>query len=355
MFQKARIKLTTWYLLIIMMISVLFSLAIYTAVSSDFRRIERFQKLRQEERANLGPALEQFRQEQERLGQPVPSIPRNFNVPDPEIVSEARTRLITILTFVNLSILGFAGLAGYFLAGRTLRPIKEMVDEQNRFITNASHELRTPITTLRSEIEVAQRSKDLTLKDAKKLLASNLEEVKSLQKLSDNLIELTKYQKTNNNLVAEKASLESIVDEACKKVAKLAAQKGIKIKNGVKNISLEVEKNTFCELFVIILDNAIKYNPKGTEITLTSKKTDSQVIIKVSDNGIGIKKEEIPHLFGRFYRGDKSRSKTEVPGYGLGLSIAKQIVEKHNGTIKVESEEGKGTTFSIKVPIKHTG
>ena len=364
MFNEARIKLTAWYLLIIMTISILFSLVIYTTLNRDLVRIERFQQLRQEERQGLVPTLEQLRQERERLGQSVPQIPRNFNMPDPELVSEARARLITILILVNLGIFGFAGLAGYFLAGRTLRPIKVMVDEQNRFITDASHELRTPLTSLKSETEVALRDKKLTLADAKKQLVSNLEEVNNLQTLSDNLIKLTQYQKGSNNFIFEKISLKSIVDEACKKVASLAKQKGVKINNTVKNFSIKAEKNSFCELFVILLDNAVKYNPKGTEIVLSSEKTDDHVIVEISDNGVGINKEEIPYLFDRFYRSDKSRTKSKVAGYGLGLAIAKEIVEKHNGTIKVESKEGKGptphkatrgkgTTFIIRIPLKH--
>ncbi|OGD83092.1 hypothetical protein A2165_04120 [Candidatus Curtissbacteria bacterium RBG_13_40_7] len=354
MFQKARIKLTTWYLLIIMTISILFSLAIYAAVNRDLHRIERFQRVRQEEREGLVPALEQFRRDRERLGLPPPSIPGGFNTPDPEIIKETRIRLISTLGLVNLGILGLAGLAGYFLAGRTLRPIKEMVDEQNRFIADASHELRTPITSLRSEIEVAQRDKDLTLKNAKNILASNLEEVKNLQTLSDDLIELTRFQKDNSNFVFKNISLKAVIQEACRKAEQLAKKKGIKIQNKIKNFTLQVEKNTFCQLFVILLDNAIKYNPKGTKIILSSEKTDDHVIIKVSDTGSGIKKEEIQHLFDRFYRGDKSRTKLEVAGYGLGLSIAKGIVEKHSGSIEVESEEGKGTTFTVKIPIKHS-
>ena len=351
MFTTARLKLTAWYLLIIMTVSILFSLVIYSTFNRDLQRIEHFQKLRQEERQGIAPVLELFRQERERLGQPVP-IPRNFDMPDPEIVSEVRARLITILFLVNLGIFGFAGLAGYFLAGRTLRPIKEMVDEQGRFIADASHELRTPLTSLKSETEVTLRDKKLTLADAKKQLVSNLEEVNNLQVLSDNLIKLTQYQKTNNNFVFEKIQLKSVIDEACKKVAGLAKQKGVKIKNNVKNFALEAEKNSFCELFIILLDNAVKYNPKGTEIVLSSEKTDDHVIVEISDNGVGIKKEEIQHLFNRFYRGDKSRAKSKVAVYGLGLAIARQIVEKHNGTIRIESSESNGTTFTIKVPIK---
>ena len=352
MFQKARIRLTAWYLVIIMSISFLFSIVIYTGFDRELTRFERFQGLRQQERETLAPTLEQFRQEREKLGLPVPSIPRGFSAPDPEIISEARTRIITILVLANFGILTFSSFAGYFLAGKTLRPIKEMVDEQNRFITDASHELRTPLTALKSETEVTLRSKDLTFKEAKNQLASNLEEIDKLQVLSDSLIKLTAYQKTNNNSKFVKTSIFQISSDAIKKVSPLAKQKGIRIENNIKNISIEVERNTFGELFVILLDNAIKHNLKGTLVTLSAKKTDGQVEVLVKDNGMGIEKIDRPHLFDRFYRVEKSRTKDHVVGYGLGLAIAKEIIEKHNGSIKVESETGKGTTFVIQFPIK---
>jgi len=352
MFQRARLKLTAWYLLIIMLISILFSLAIYITMNRELERVERFQKLRQEERRSLIPALEQFRKEREELGMPLPPIPRNFNLPEPEIVSEVRVRLVMILTLVNLGILVFSGVCGYLLAGLTLRPIKDMLDEQNRFIADASHELRTPLTSLKSEIEVALRDKNLTLTDAKKQLASNLEDVNILQTLSDNLIKLTQYQKSGGNLIFERNSLRSAIDEACKKVSKLAKQKNIKIRNNVSDHILEMDKNALTELFVILLDNAIKYNPKGTEVYISAKKADSQIVIEFRDNGVGIKKEDLPFLFNRFYRSDKSRTKLKVSGFGLGLAIAKEIVEKHKGSINVESEEGKGTAFIIKLFLR---
>src|SRR3989344_283417 len=352
MFQKARIRLTAWYLVIIMSISFLFSIVIYTGFDRELTRFERFQGLRQQERETLAPTLEQFRQEREKLGLSVPPIPRDFSVPDPEIISEARTRLISILVLANLGILTFSAFAGYFLAGKTLRPIKKMVDEQNRFITDASHELRTPLTALKSETEVTLRSKGLTLMEAKNQLASNLEEIDKLRVLSDSLIKLTAYQKTNNNSKFVKTSVFEITNEAIKKVSPLAKQKGIRIKNDIKNISIEVERNTFGELFVILLDNAIKHNPKGTTVSLSAEKTDGQAEIMVKDNGIGIEKTDIHHLFDRFYRVEKSRTKDHVAGYGLGLAIAKEIIEKHKGSIKVESETGKGTAFVIQLPIK---
>src|SRR3989344_8850426 len=163
MFKKARLKLTAWYLLIIMLISLAFSIAIDHLLTLELTRVERVQRLRQERRIPRIPAI------------------------DPEVIEETKNRLRINLILINLGILGAAGVAAYFLAGRTLKTIKNMVDEQNRFITDSSHELRTPITSLKTEMEVNLRDKKLN-KDTRKILESNLEEVNSLQSLSDNLI-----------------------------------------------------------------------------------------------------------------------------------------------------------------------
>lgn len=272
--------------------------------------------------------------------------------PSSEVIQEANERLLYILIAINLAIFGLSGAAGYFLAGRTLKPIKEMVDEQNRFITDASHELRTPITSLKSEIEVNLRDKKLTLAGARKLLESNLEEVNNLQYLSDNLIKLAQNQNPGS-IKFEEVSLLEISREALKKVEKLAKRKKITIENNIQNDVLEADSQNLIELFVIFLDNAIKYSAQNTKINLFSKKSGNSVILEVKDQGLGIEKKDIPNLFDRFYRADQSRTKLDVNGYGLGLSIAKQIIGKHSGSIEVKSELGKGTTFTIKLPINH--
>lgn len=329
--------------MIIMFVSVSFSIAMYNLLTSELNRVERIQRVRQERQLSLpnGIPLE-LRQR----------LPRQFML-DPELIEETKNRLKMILLIINGGIFGASAFAGFFLAGRTLKPIKEMVDEQNRFITDASHELRTPITSLKTEIEVNLRDKKLS-KNTKKILESNLEDVNSLQSLSDNLIRLTQYQKTNNNIQSEDISPAEVIEEACKKVSSLAKHKNITIKNQVNNFSLEGDKQSLIELFVIFLDNAIKYSHKNTKVTLTSEKIGHSLVIKIKDEGVGIAEEDIPYLFDRFYRADKSRAKINVQGYGLGLAIAKQIVDKHNGSINVESELGKGTTFTIQLPIKHS-
>lgn len=344
MFNRARIKLTTWYLLIIMLISISFSIGIFKVVTSELDRVERIQRLRSEHRLQDNPFAQPF----DSIGE----TQRTFRL-DPELIEETKNRLIIILILINAGILISSALAGYFLAGRTLKPIQEMIDEQNRFVTDASHELRTPLTSLKSEIEVNLRDKKLGIEQAKKLLLSNLEEVNSLQILSDDLIKLTQYQKNGNGLELNNESLELIINEAIKKVSALAKNKNIKIINKTKDYSIEGSKTALIEVFVIFLDNAIKYSPKNTAVNLISEKTDGHIIIEITDEGFGINEKDIPHLFDRFYRVDKSRTKSDIPGYGLGLSIAKQIIEKHNGNIKVKSELKKETTFTIEIPLKH--
>lgn len=322
MFQSARLKLTVWYLLIIMLISLCFSVAIYEVITNELSRVERIQRLRQERQRR--PAI------------------------DPEVIEETKNRLMAILILINLGILGVSAVLGYFLAGRTLKPIKDMVDEQSRFITDASHELRTPLTSLKSEIEVNLRDKNLTFKNAKKLLQSNLEEVNNLQYLSDNLIKFTQFQETNSNDF-EQINLKEVAEEAERKITNLAKRKNISIKNQIKNITISGDRQNLKELFVIFLDNAIKYSSNKTTVTLTSKINDFAEI-KINDQGWGIDEKDIPHLFDRFFRADKSRSKSEIGGYGLGLSIAKQIIDEHHGSVSVESKIGKGTVFTILLP-----
>lgn len=336
MFHSARIKLTVWYVIIIMFISMLFSLIIYEGINSEFRRFGHFQQIR-------------LQREQEGISlQPSPFRPPS--TVDLEMIEESRQRLTMVLIIVDLGILIISGGAAYFLAGKTLRPIKAMVDEQNRFITDASHELRTPLTALRTEIEVNLRDKKLSLDSAKTLLKSNLDEVVNLQSLSDNLLTLSQFQYKNGNGFFEDISLSEIMESVVKKITPLARQKNISINNKVKNYNLKGDKLGLTELFVILLDNAVKYSKKNSPVFLTSNKTDSVINIEVIDQGEGIKKEDLPFIFDRFYRVDKARSKEKITGYGLGLSIARKIAEMHKGSIDVTSKIGKGTKFTVSLP-----
>ena len=124
--------------------------------------------------------------------------------------------------------------------------------------------------------------------------------------------------------------------------------------NKVGDQEISGDANSLTEMFVILLDNSIKYSDKNTCITLESKISGKNVVVSIKDEGIGIDKKDIPYIFERFYRADKSRTKSHVKGFGLGLSIAKQIAEKHNGQIKVESAQGKGSTFFVSISQSKT-
>lgn len=330
MFHSARIKLTVWYLLIIMLVSVSFSVAIYRGLTFELDRFERVQRLRIEGQFPEGP----------------PPAPRQFRL-DPDLVEETKNRLKIILTIIDLTILGGAALAGYFLAGRTLRPIKEMVDEQSRFVTDASHELRTPLTSLKSEIEVNLRDKKLTLAQAQKLLKSNLEEVDKMEQFSNYLLALSRYQDGQNQMVFTSVNLKKVAEKACARITPLAKAKRIVIEKQLKNAWVKGNEVSLIELAVILLDNAVKYSRQGGKIIIKTKPEGKKVILAVQDFGMGIKSSELPYIFNRFYRADSSRNKEKVTGYGLGLAIAKSIAEVHQGRITVDSQPNKGSNFQL--------
>jgi two-component system sensor histidine kinase CiaH len=347
MFHSTRLKLTAWYLLIIMAISISFSAFIYFGSTREYDRLLRIEQYRIQHPTPPGVII------QRPFGEIDPFSPPPSSQADSELIEWARIRVLEALFGINVVILFLSALSGYFLAGRTLRPIKNMLDEQNRFITDASHELNTPLTSLKTSIEVNLRDKDFNTGKAKEVLRSNLEDVNNLQFLSAELIKLTQYQEQNNNLQFEKFYLSDVIHEAVEKVKTQAKKKNISISLNTADtakIYLVGEKRSLTELFIILLDNAIKYSPNKTAVKLMVKKIDSKVQIIVKDNGIGIDKKDIPYIFDRFYRADKSRTKQKTRGYGLGLSIAKRIAILHNGNIVVESETGKGSSFIVTLP-----
>jgi len=331
MFNSARVKLTTWYLLIIIFVSIAFSLVIYRGLTGEVDRAVRLERFRSERRHSAV-----------RLPSPV--------FLDPNFINEIKRRIIFGLMIINGVIFIGAGALGYFLAGKTLRPIQEMMEEQNRFISDASHELRTPLTALKSSFEVDLRDKNLTIDNAKKTMQAGIEDVNNLQKLSDSLLDLSQYQEPFFSSNIKDISLNTCINEAVKKVTPLARQKQITIKKNVEEINIKGIRDDLINLFVIILDNAIKYSPKKTAIKIYAKKTNNQIIIEIKDQGTGIEKKDLPFIFDRFFRADQSRSKEKVIGYGLGLSIAKKIVLNLHGKISVTSQINKGSVFMIRFP-----
>ncbi len=338
MFESARLKLTAWYLLIIMLISIFFSVAFYHASTREIEWI-----------------INRIEYRQRNPGKPMPNKPQPPHVSSlttVEDLEDSKKQILNSLILINGFIFVVAGSAGYFLAGRTLRPIKLMIEEQNQFITSSSHELRTPIATMRAEMEGSLMETHITEKQARKLIHSNLEELGSLQTLTNNLLKLSNIPNANNKKHMEEITLQEIIEAARKKVMSLAKMKNISISTKVQDIKIKGDKSRLIEVFVILFDNAIKYSSEKTKISVKSEAKPHSVTVSITDQGVGITDTDLPYIFDRFYRADKSRSLTD--GYGLGLSIARKIIETHNGTISVSSEKNHGTTFVLQFPLKHT-
>jgi len=259
-------------------------------------------------------------------------------------VHEAQASLLTSLVITNICIWLAGGIGSYYLARRTLIPIEEAHEAQSRFTSDASHELRTPLASMRTEIEVALRDPDLSQVEMKELLSSNLEEVNKLTKLSQTLLQLS--QLDHDNIPREKVKL----DVAAKSVIERFDKTERRIKLSGKPQTVTANKASVEELLTILLDNALKYSPDDSKVYVNLIKQKQMSGYEVINGGEGISPEVLPHIFDRFYRADSSRTNGSKKGYGLGLSLAKKIVELHNGELTVSSAVGKETTFRVLLP-----
>lgn len=348
MFHSARIKLTLWYLVIIMAVSAFFSLIVYRGFEKELGRGFRMQAMPSQ--ATQGFIIRDHYGYQRILPfmiYPEEIAPQEFF----EIIDLAKRRFALQLLIINGGILFLAGTAGYFLAGKTLYPIEVMVNEQKRFVADASHELRTPLASIKTEVEVALRDKRQKTKDLRALLQSNLQEIDNMKYFSDRLLELSRYESNVRDIKMEDVDLSEAVRQAIEANLVQARYKNIKIREDLSDVIVNGNAQSLVELFSILINNAVKYSPRKSDIKITVIKTKKHAVVEVTDQGIGIKKDDIPHIFDRFYRADTSRNKNKTDGYGLGLSIAKSIVDLHKGEIKVESKLGTGSKFNILIPV----
>lgn len=340
MFRSARLRLTAWYMLMIMWVSVVFSAVIYSMISFQIegmirRQNERITRMQNE--SNVRPGF-RF----------APNMPPFISTDELE---NQKKQLLVSLLFVNVGIAVLVGGASYILSGKTLKPIAQMVEEQNQFISDSSHELRTPIATMRAEMEQQLLEKHITDKAARTLITSNLEELTSLQNLTNNLLQLAKVHPAQSEKETTIVSVAETIHQAIKKVSPIAKVKSLTIEPQITDAFVRGVQQSLVQVWVILLDNAIKYSPEHTTIAVVMKKKDHSVQVSVKDEGVGIAPKDLPHIFDRFFRSDASRS--QVNGYGLGLSIAKKIVSSMRGTISARKNSGKGMTFIVSLPSGH--
>ena len=225
--------------------------------------------------------------------------------------------------------------------------------ERRLFVSNVSHELRTPLTSVKSYLEALDEGA-LTEPVAPDFIKVSLDETNRMMRMVTDLLHLSRIDNATSNLDIELINFTAFITFILNRFDKIRAQDEEKKYELVRDypinsVWIEIDTDKMTQVIDNILNNAIKYSPDGGKITVNMKTTDDQMILSISDQGLGIPKEDLPKIFDRFYRVDKARSRAQG-GTGLGLAIAKEIVKQHNGFIWAKSEYGKGSTFTIVLP-----
>lgn len=331
MFERASVRLTGLYLLIIMSISLLFSIGLYQLASQEIEQsVRRPNSFAQVLKLNNLEGLQDFLRGQDKA------------------VADAKRDIKYSLFMINLFILVVGGLLSYYLARRSLKPIERAHEAQSRFTSDASHELRTPIAAMRLENEITLTDPKLNVKQAKQQLESNIEELDKLTGLTEGLLQLSRLE--NEGLPKTKTTSTVVIQDALAQSQVELDAKNQKIRWKKRNLPFSANQETITQAISVLIGNASKYSPDKSTIAITSSSNNNQLTISVKDRGIGIPIEEQQKIFDRFYRSDLSRTKNDVQGYGIGLSIALKIAKLHGGNITVSSVVNKGSTFSLTIP-----
>jgi heavy metal sensor kinase len=297
-----------------------------------------------------------------------------------------------VLLFAILGVVILAGIGGLFLASRVLRPVEQITktaqeiegsdlsrritvktddelgklactlnemigrleesfNRQRQFTADASHELRTPLAIMQAEATLAL-SKERGAADYRKSLETISLESEYMSSVIGKLLFLARSDAGKEQLNFEDVELKELVTVLSANIEALAADKDIKFSVDAKApMTVNGDKVKLRQLFINILENAVRYTPEKGNISISLVQQDNNAVATIADTGIGIPAEHLPHIFERFYRVDKARARADG-GVGLGLAIAKIIVTSHGGKIEVASEVGKGTTFTITLPVK---
>ncbi len=334
----------------------------------------------------LGPDGERFR----AIATPVKRFgrPRVLVVADSlKEVDESVNRVLVLLLLAGPAALAVTALGGWWLARKALLPVERMtskakeigidrlderiavprsedeigrlavtlnamldrlergVAEKHRLVADASHELRSPLAAMRSELDVSLHGDDLS-SEARAVLESTREEVDRMTRIVENLLTLARVDEGKLELLTRSVDLREAIEAAARPLTWLADSKGVRLQVEADSYHALADPHRLQQALRNLIENAIKYCRPGGEVSISSWARDSEVGITVTDDGPGIPAEAREHVFDRFYRADLARGR-EGGGSGLGLAICKEIANAHGGRVWVESEEGKGSAFSL--------
>jgi signal transduction histidine kinase len=246
--------------------------------------------------------------------------------------------------------IALAALGGFWIAGRALVPIQDALETQRRFVSDASHELRTPIAVVRANAEVLLRHPDQSVEANIDQVAAISDESEHMSRLVGELLTLARADEQRLGLVVGPVLLHELLDTLVRDMGALAERRGITLRSDFRQAELQGDSQRIRQVAAILIDNALKYTPAAGTVTVRCRRDGHRAELSVSDTGPGIPAADQPHIFDRFYRSDRAR--TGDGGTGLGLAIAQSIVEAHGGRITLESSPGRGTTFTVRLPTR---
>lgn len=219
---------------------------------------------------------------------------------------------------------------------------------QQRFVADASHELRAPLTAILGNANLIERQPNMSPEERTEALAQIGREARRMSRLASDLLALARAD-AGQTLEFRPVELDRLLLEVFHEAKVLA--EGVKLTiRDIDQAAVQGDADRLNQLLLILVDNALKYTPPGGEVALSLTRGGGLAVLKVADTGIGIAPEDLPHIFERFYRADKARARDQA-GTGLGLSIARWIIERHGGQIEVDSAPGRGTIFTVKLPL----
>jgi two-component system sensor histidine kinase CiaH len=282
------------------------------------------------------------------------------NVLDKQVLNEDRERAMYTQAMVRLryqvlaidgAIFLVIGLTGLWYARRTMKPIRDALDNQRRFIADASHELRTPLAIMKADFELA-RTGEQDPGELRTAVDHGAEEVDRMSAIVADLLMLSRIDAREEHLELERTDLDALLGGTVKKLGGLAAVQEVRLAYQADAEALMVlaDSARLQRALLNLCRNAIEHSPRGGEVTLALRRDRDKARIDVTDKGDGMTREQLEHAFDRFYRADHSRQ-SSAGNSGLGLPIAKWIVEAHRGSLTLASRPGQGTAATIRLPL----
>lgn len=259
---------------------------------------------------------------------------------------ETLNELLTTFLFVGLGMLVVIFIISLYFANRAIKPIAESWEKQKQFVTDASHELKTPLAIINANTDALLANQEKEVKIQKKWLGYIRAETDRMAKLVNDLLYLAKTENGNIPTFHSSFNISQMVYNVILSMEAIVFEKSIKLSYSVEpNLMVKGNPEQIKQLVIILFDNAIKYTMETGIIDIHLKKTNRQIIFTIQNSGEGIKKQDLTRVFDRFYRIDPSRNRES--GYGLGLSVAKAIIDQHSGKLFAESVENENTMFTF--------